>query len=156
MLFDQSGPSASSRLSGNPVLRSFVIGISCGLRSMTGPAVISWRVRDPLRLALAGLAAGELIADKLPATPPRTIPPALVFRALSGGFAGRRLAGLFASNPRNGMLAGAVGAFIGAYAGMAARTSIVRASGLPDPFVALGEDAVAIGAAIAASERPTT
>jgi uncharacterized membrane protein len=133
------------------VLRSFGIGLTCGLRSMTGPAVASWRARDPARLALAGLAAGELIADKLPATPARTIPPALIFRALSGGYTGGTVAGNFAGNKTQGMLAGAVGALCAAYVGMALRAAIVRWSRLPDPIVALGEDALAIAGAIAAT-----
>jgi uncharacterized membrane protein len=136
------------------LLRSFAIGMTCGLRSMTGPAVMSWRARDPARLALAGLAAGELIADKLPATPARTVPPALIFRAISGGLAGRSVSRSFAADARSGLLAGALGAVIAAYAGMALRGRIVRASGLPDPFVALAEDAVAVGGAIAASAKP--
>lgn len=118
---------------------------------MTGPAVVSWRARDPARLAIAGLALGELIADKLPTTPSRTIPPALVFRALSGGYAGRSVARIFAADVNWGAGAGAVGAIVAAYAGMALRAGIVRSTGLPDPIVALAEDAVAIRGAIAAT-----
>jgi uncharacterized membrane protein len=135
-------------------MRSFAIGLTCGLRSMTGPAVVQWRARDPIRLALAGLAAGELIADKLPATPARTIPPALIFRALSGGFAGRSVARSFGADLSGGTLAGALGAVLAAFAGQALRASIVRTSGLPDPLVAFAEDAVAIAGAIAASRKP--
>lgn len=138
----------------NAIVRSFGIGLTCGLRSMTGPAVVRWRARDPIRLAFAGLAAGELIADKLPATPPRTIPPALIFRAISGGFAGYSVARSLGAGGRGGALAGAAGAVLGAYAGMALRTRLVAASGLPDPLVALAEDAVAVSGAIAASAKP--
>ncbi len=138
------------------LLRSFAIGMTCGLRSLTGPAVVCWRARDPARLALAGLAVGELIADKLPTTPARTIPPALIFRAISGGLAGRRVARSLAADARSGLLAGALGAVIAAYAGKALRGRIVRAGGLPDPLVALAEDAVAIGGAISASAAPAT
>ncbi len=131
------------------VWKSFAIGLTCGLRSMTGPAVVRWRASDPARLALAALAVGELIADKLPATPSRTIPPALAFRALSGAFSGRTVAAAAGGDRSAGTFAGAIGAVAAAYAGMALRARIVRASGLPDAFVALGEDAV--GGAIAAS-----
>ncbi len=118
---------------------------------MTGPAVLSWRARDPARLALAALAAGELIADKLPGTPARTIPPALAFRALSGGYAGRSVARSLAADGRAGAIAGAAGAIAAAYLGMALRSAIVRATRLPDPIVALGEDALAIGGAVQAT-----
>jgi uncharacterized membrane protein len=138
----------------NAVLRAFALGATCGLRSMTGPAVVRWRAHDPLRLGFAALAAGELIADKLPATPPRTIPPALIFRALSGGFSGYWLARSLAAEGGSGALAGALGALAGAYAGMAVRSTIVRASGLPDSLVALAEDAVALGGAVAATAKP--
>jgi uncharacterized membrane protein len=120
---------------------------------MTGPAVVAWRAHDPARLALAALALGELIADKLPSTPARTIPPALAFRAISGGFAGRSLAVAFAGDRVSGALAGALGAVVAAYAGIALRRAIVQTIGLPDAFVALGEDALAIGMAVAVS-RP--
>jgi uncharacterized membrane protein len=138
----------------NPILRSFGIGVTSGLRSMTGPAVVRWRARDPIRLVFAALAAGELIADKLPATPPRTIPPALVFRAITGGFSGRSVARALDAGGNAGAVAGAIGAVIGAYAGISLRRTIVRASGVPDPLVALIEDAVAIGGAIGASAKP--
>ncbi len=121
---------------------------------MTGPAVVRWRANDPLRLAFAALAVGELIADKLPATPARTVPPALLFRGISGGFAGRTLAlSRHAADRTAGTVAGAFGALIGAYAGLALRGAVGRWTRLPDPLVALAEDAVAIGGAIAAS-RP--
>jgi len=135
------------------VWRSFAIGVTCGLRSMTGPAVVRWRMTDPARLAFAALAAGELIADKLPGTPPRTIPPALAFRALSGGFAGRSVAAAFAFDRTAGTVAGAGGAILGAYAGMALRSQIVRRTGIPDPLVAVVEDVIAISGALAAT-RP--
>jgi uncharacterized membrane protein len=135
------------------VLRSFAIGATCGLRSMTGPAVVRWRARDPARLAWAALALGELVADKLPSTPARTIPPALAFRALSGGFAGRSLAGSLDGERPAGTLAGAAGSVLAAYGGMALRAAVVRSTGLPDLLVALVEDVVAVGGAIAIS-RP--
>jgi uncharacterized membrane protein len=121
------------------------------MRSMTGPAVVRWRRKDPVRLALAALGAGELIADKLPATPARTIPPALIFRLFSGGFCGRSIAAARDDDALGGTLAGSFGALAGAYAGQALRRLAVRASGLPDPFVALFEDAAALAGAIAAS-----
>ncbi len=134
-------------------MRSFGIGATCGLRSMMGPAVVRWRVRDPARLALAALAVGELIADKLPTTPARTIPPALLFRALSGGFSGRSLAVSLDADRAAGAVAGTLGALIATYAGMAIRAGVVRYARLPDPLVALAEDALALAGAVAVT-RP--
>lgn len=133
------------------MLRPFCIGLTCGLRSMTGPAVVRWRAHDPARLALAALAAGELIADKLPSTPARTIPPALVFRAFSGGWCGRGVAHAFGTDLTDGAIAGALGAVVAAFVGMTLRGAVVRASHLPDSLVAVAEDGLALYGAIAAS-----
>ena len=133
------------------VWRSFAVGVTSGLRSMTGPAVARWRVHDPLRLTFAALAVGELIADKLPSTPARTTPPALIVRALSGAYAGRTVAAAFDADLTAGMVAGAAGALAGAYAGMALRGEIVRGTGLPDPLVAVVEDVLAVYGALAAT-----
>jgi uncharacterized membrane protein len=124
---------------------------------MTGPAVVGWRMREPARLALAALAAGELVADKLPATPARTIPPALIFRALAGGFTGRGVALASGAGSSRGIVAGTAGAVASAYLGQVARAWVVRSSRLPDPVVALAEDALAISLAVVATadiERP--
>ena len=77
-------------------------------------AVLSWtrkaRKRWPrfgsrnARRALAALAAGELIMDKLPSTPSRMAPPALVPRLVTGALAGA--AG--AAAQRESKLAGAL------------------------------------------------
>jgi uncharacterized membrane protein len=119
---------------------------------MTGPAVLRWRSGDRLRLAYAALAAGELIADKLPGTPARTIAPALIFRLMSGGVSGAGVART-AGDRTSAAFAGAVGAAAAAYAGMAMRAALVRWTGIADPLVALGEDALAVGGALALS-RP--
>ena len=119
---------------------------------MSGPAVLRWRGGDAARLAYAALAVGELIADKLPATPNRTIPPALAFRTLSGGFCGRSVAVSFDGDRRAGIFAGAVGAVLASYGGMFLRTQITHRTGIPDPIVALFEDGLAIYGAIAASQ----
>ena len=52
-----------------------------------------------------------------------------------------------------GTLAGAAGSVLAAYGGMALRAAVVRSTGLPDLLVALVEDVVAVGGAIAIS-RP--
>lgn len=84
------------------------LGVMAGMRSMSAPALMAHyykrrppRHRGPLvrflrkrntRRALTSLAAGELVADKLPITPARIEPPALAGRALSGAFVGAALA----------------------------------------------------------------
>jgi hypothetical protein len=79
------------------------------MRSFSGPAALALRgrlVRGPAKVAVLAGAAGELLADKAPLAPPRTSPPSLAFRTLSGGVVGRELAG---DGQREARLAGAAG-----------------------------------------------
>lgn len=140
--------------------RALGLGAISGLRSMSGPAFVSRAAaRGLLPLEgtrfsflgsaraskiLAVLAAGELVGDKLPATPSRTALPPLLGRAASGALVG---AALFASEGRSatvGGLLGAGAAVAGAFAGERLRALAGRASGLPDPVVALAEDGVVL------------
>lgn len=140
--------------------RALGLGAISGLRSMSGPAFVS-RVAAQGRLPLEGtrlaflgsprlskvltvLAAGELVGDKLPATPSRTSLPLLLGRAASGGLVG---AALFASAERpatSGGILGAGAAVAGAFAGEKLRGLAGQKSGIPDPIVALVEDGVAL------------
>jgi uncharacterized membrane protein len=86
-------------------------------------------------------------ADKLPFTPSRLAGPPLTFRIASGGLAGWRVARADAS-PWVGLFAGAAGAIAGSYLGHAARRFAVRRLRLPDPLVAIAEDAIAVGAVL--------
>ena len=128
-------------------LRAVGIGLVTGLRSQTGPAAVRLRHGGPAALVLPLLALGELVVDKLPGIPPRTAPPGLALRIGLGGFAGASLAG-GKGDRRVGFVLGAAGALAGAYLGLRLRTAAVAKSGLPDPVVALAEDAVAVGAAL--------
>jgi uncharacterized membrane protein len=147
-----------------PVLRPLVLGIVTGLRSQLGLAVLAWSEpasgRDtralrllrstPGRQLAATAAAGELVADKLPSTPSRLLPPALAARVLSGAGIGalavnstdRRTVGIAS-------LLGAAGAAAGSYAGAYYRKLAPRTH-TPDLPWALGEDAVAAGLAATA------
>src|SRR5215217_1365863 len=85
------------------LLFAFLIGLFAGLRSLTPPAAVAWAVylgwlklARPLSLIgslpaviiLSLLAVTEFIIDKLPNTPNRTAPPALIARIVTGGFTG--------------------------------------------------------------------
>ena len=74
--------------SGFALLLAFAIGVVCGLRSMTAPAIVAWAAHlgwihlsdTPLSFmgstwAVAIFTVGalfEFVADQLPTTPPRT------------------------------------------------------------------------------------
>ena len=145
----------------NLLLRAAGLGAVAGLRSMAAPAALSRTAQrgdlEGLRdtpLALLGsrkvstllslFEVGELIGDKLPVMPSRTLPPPLIGRGASGALVG---AALFAAARRRGAtggVLGAVSALAGAYAGELLRTLGAQRLGVPDLPLALVEDAIAL------------
>jgi len=156
-------------LSSLPV-RALLLGALGGARSMTPLAVLgaqhdrpelagSWRgwpvFRAPLgRRLLVLAAAGELVGDKLPQTPSRLGAFPLAGRVGTGVVVGLALA-TTEGGDRRVLLAvlGGVGALLGSWAGASGRSALGRATGLPDPVVALAEDAIAVGGSIAVLRR---
>ena len=140
---------------------AFLIGLVCGLRSMTGPALVCWGAHlgwlhlSGSHLAFLGssialivfslLAVGELIADQLPKIPRRTSAGPLTARVLLGGMCGGALA--IAGSASFGMscLLGGLGGLVGAFAGYTARRVATSEGRLPDFPVAVLEDLIAIG-----------
>ena len=137
------------------------IGFTSGLRTFTPLALVSWLALwgwIPLsgsRLWFFGtptgailvsiLALGELIGDKLPKTPARVTAGPLVARVLTGALSSTAIS-LVGGEPRIiGLLAGAIGAVAGAFAGYYARHFVVRQLRVPDLIVALAEDFLTIG-----------
>lgn len=147
------------------VLRAFVLGLATGGRSSAGAAALVWSAspavaaRDPLwlssrpaHIATAVMAAGEAVADKLPATPSRLQPPALAARVAFGAVAGALLGRRYGADGASSTLtavAGALGAAAGSFAGARWRTAASAKFG-PDLPGALIEDAVTAGLAVAA------
>jgi uncharacterized membrane protein len=146
------------------LLCAFLAGIVSGMRSMLAPAVVSWSARlgllqaggSPLAfmgyrytpIILTVLAAGELIADKLPFTPSRKAPPGFIARILSGALVGATV-GASGKMLVAGMVAGIVGAVVGTLGGSAARARLAAAFGRDLP-AALIEDICGLGLAILA------
>ncbi len=145
----------------NAWVRAFGLGTVAGLRSTMAPALLS---RAAARGELEGiedtafsrvasgklpnlltlLAAGEILADKTLPLPSRTSGLVLLGRASSGALVG---AALFASEKRAGVLGAALGAaaaVTGAYAGEGFRRRASERLGVPDPALALLEDAAAV------------
>jgi uncharacterized membrane protein len=141
------------------LLLAFLIGVVAGLRSMTAPAVVSWAARTgilPLGgswLAFLGYAwtpwiftlaaVGEIINDKLPKTPSRTVPPQFITRVVVGAMCGAAF-GIPVGAVVGGLIAGALGAVGGTLGGAWLRGTLVRAIGGKDLPIALLEDAVAV------------
>ena len=148
-------------------LRALGMGAVAGLRSMTAPALFSYMatrhndsalVKTPLgNLAspqvagtLCALAVGELIVDKLPQAPNRTVPVSVVFRALSGGVIGAAICAEEGESSAAGAVLGVLGAVAATYGAFHLRQTADRKSGLPDPVIALVEDIIAIGGGLGA------
>jgi uncharacterized membrane protein len=141
------------------LLFAFLIGLFAGLRSLTAPAAMAWAARlgwlklEGL-LALMGslpavviftlLAIVELVADKLPKTPNRTSPPGLIARIVTGAITGACVAAGGGQGIPPGALLGAAGGIVGCFGGYQARARLVKALGVPDIYVALLEDLVAV------------
>jgi uncharacterized membrane protein len=140
--------------------RALGLGAISGLRSMAGPALLSRAATKgsvPLEgTALAFLGSpgvskalllaelGELVGDKLPMTPSRTSLPPLLGRAAAGALVGAALLASDGGRLANGAVIGSSAAIAAAFAGERLRLLAGEKTGLPDPVVALAEDAVAL------------
>ena len=143
------------------LLLAFLIGVVCGLRSLTAPAAVAWAAHlgwihlNSSRLHFLGSAVAvavftlfaivELVADQLPRAPSRTAPPGLIARVVLGALCGAAIAVSGAESIAIGSLFGAAGGIAGAFGGYQARTRLVKALKVPDFVIATLEDAVAIG-----------
>jgi uncharacterized membrane protein len=139
---------------------SVLLGAASGLRSQIGVAVIAVRsdpslppiFRQPWtrRISVAA-AVGELIGDKLPNTPSRLEPPGIIGRLVLGALA----ASLYAQTRRAPWPAaagiGAASAIVAAKVGHDLRAQAAKR--VPDPAVAVVEDAVALSLAIEGASR---
>jgi uncharacterized membrane protein len=145
------------------MLLSLLIGFFCGMRSLTPPAITAWAAhlgwlnpKQPLSwigswpavIIFTILALGELVADKLARTPPRTAIPGLIARIAMGGLTGACIASSTGLAILIGAVLGIAGALAGTFVGFKLRTGIVKALQIPDLPVALMEDLIAIGGSL--------
>lgn len=137
-----------------------IMGAVAGMRSLSAPAIVSqlapsdslvpnaWTGLLKHRAAgrtLMWLAAGELIADKLPFIPKRTQTASLILRAISGALSGAAVCSARKRSALGGAVIGmaaAVGATFGAYE---LRRRAGKRFHIPDWPVAIVEDAIAAG-----------
>jgi uncharacterized membrane protein len=139
------------------------IGIVAGLRALTAPAVVAWAAYlgwlnlsgSPLAfmgsvwaaVIFSVLAIVEFVGDVLPTTPSRTSLVPLIARLLMGALSGACLCVAAGQSLPAGAALGGIGGVIGAFGGYQARTRLVKALKVKDMFIALAEDAVALGCA---------
>jgi uncharacterized membrane protein len=140
--------------------KALALGAISGLRSASGPAFVgraagrgdmdlegtrlAFLGRPLLSKALTMAQLGEMVGDKLPATPSRTGWPALLGRAVSGGLVGAAVFVSEGGGTTTGAILGSSAAVAAAFAGESLRALVVSASGLPDAGVAVAEDAVVL------------
>src|ERR1700710_702888 len=107
---------------------TFLIGVVAGLRAMMPLAAVAWGARlhawplEGSRLAWFGgsvapwvfalLALGEVVNDKLPATPSRKVPPQFIARVVTGALGGAVI-GAAMQSLAIGAVCGAIGAVAG-------------------------------------------
>lgn len=145
-----------------------VMGAVAGLRSMTAPATVSQLARRGLPIgsrslgflnsvvsmrATIALAVGELIADKLPFLPSRTKPPSLIVRAVSGALCGAAVCSAKKKSVFAGILIGAAAAIGASYGAYELRKHAGKALHVPDPVIAVAEDALAVGTGLIVLSR---
>ena len=144
------------------VIRALALGGVAGLRAMLAPALFSSKLaqKNPdsaagkiaealaeprVAMTLKALSAGEMIGDKLPKTPDRIAPLPLIARAFSGALVGGAVFGTAKRPTWIGAMLGASAAIGAAYGGYYLRKTLDEKLNLPDPVVALVEDALAVG-----------
>ncbi|MBD2756366.1 DUF4126 domain-containing protein [Spirosoma validum] len=143
-------------------LKAFQIGVIAGMRAMAAPALLSHKLvrtipakepqkpihyltLPPVSLGLKVVAAGEMIADKLPNAPNRTSPPQFIARVASGATCGAFLSEVEGQPAPYGALAGGLGAAVGTLVFFNLRRWLDHDLGIPDTVGALAEDALVIG-----------
>jgi uncharacterized membrane protein len=140
-----------------------MIAGASGARCMTGIAAVARARADnpdaPGATALgerldrdivgitAALAAGELVADKLPNVGNRTDAGALLARVAAGALIGATVANITGHERRNAAIGGAVAAFVGARLSFQFRKSLSRH--LPGVLAAVVEDVAVLALAAA-------
>lgn len=145
----------------NLLLRASILGIMSGMRATSGVATLSRHaviqpdgfaktVFKPLaspgisRLITLGQ-IGEIVVDKLPFLPSRTEPQPLIGRMFAGGVSGAATLREAGQPAVLGVLIGASSALVGSYAFYLLRRETGKALHLPDPVVAVAEDAAVFG-----------
>ena len=152
-----------------------VIGFAtlAGMRSMSAPAFLSHYfsrkphagldgsmlrfMQKPLTAkALKVMVAGEMVADKLPATPDRIAPPVLLGRLLSGALVGAAWYKSRHGSALSGGVLGGLAAVAATFVSYALRTGISKQTATPVALVGVGEDALVVagGAALLRGLQP--
>ena len=126
------------------VQRTLALAVATGLRSTFGPAFVAHSAGMPARRALALMALGECVFDKLPFAPSRDTPLPTAARGIAAYWAASRGGG-----PRAGALAAAVAMGV-SLAAPKLRRRVAETTGVQQALVGVAEDAIALGLGAAA------
>jgi uncharacterized membrane protein len=153
-------------------LLCLLIGVACGLRAFTPPAVVCWaahlgwlnlagspltiarvmhvaELADPIAVGVfTFLALSELFGDKTAKIGPRTAPLPFGLRIFTGFLSALALSIAGHAALALGIIAGVVGAIAGTLTGFRIRRALTAPGKLPDLPVALIEDVIAIGGSL--------
>ena len=146
------------------------LGAISGLRSMSGPALLSraaargeldglqgtrfaFLMRKRVSTVLTLMALGEIGVDKSGLAPNRVEPGPLAGRAGSGAFVGAAIFSASGAPWAAGAAFGSLAAVTAAYAGYSFRVVPRQRFGIPDLVLGLIEDAIAFTAGSAALRR---
>ncbi len=146
----------------NTYLKAAALGMIAGMRSMSAPAFVSDHLRHAQSPALSQsplaflgsaktatafkvLALGELVGDKLPFVPARTAPGPLTGRLVFGGMCGAALCVAEDEPLAAGMVVGAIAALASSFGFYHFRRRLGQVTKLPDPAIAVAEDALMLG-----------
>lgn len=141
----------------NLPLRTILIGVIAGMRSMSGPALVSHRLagsqspllvdsifriltRPHVATLLKLFAFGEMIVDKLPITPARIAAGPLFGRIVLGAFSGAAFYTAQGRKGHTGAILGGLGALGGAYGFYGLRRWLGQRWRTPDLLLGLAED----------------
>ncbi|WP_299754939.1 DUF4126 family protein [uncultured Pontibacter sp.] len=148
--------------------KTLAMGALAGMRSLSAPALLSRALNEnkngalaatPLKYlqnkyvanTLTGLAATELLGDKIPGVPDRIEVPSLLFRATSGAVVG---AAVYASNHEKllkGAAIGAAAAVAATYLSFYLRKTLCEKTTIADPVIGALEDALVLGSGLKAA-----
>jgi len=144
----------------NLTLKAAGFGLIAGMRSSSAPAMLSnhfcrhrsaalqrskwkWFCSRQASAILSVMAAGEVLADKVPSIPDRIAAPSLVGRALSGALAGAVLDKATGGKTPAAPWVGATAAVAATFASFYARRALSRK--ISDRKVAIMEDLIVYG-----------
>jgi hypothetical protein len=124
--------------------RSVVFGLAAGMRT-SAPLVACALKKKPWQWYLL---LGEFVADKLPYTPSRLMPGAWFGRMATAGYGAYEDAKHRKEAPLVSGIAAVAVAFLATKIAHDLRMSLVKLTGIPDPYLALLEDAATLACVV--------